>query len=156
MTQVPGLGGPTIQVLLAEVGPDLTKFSSGSAFANWLILSPNNVITGGKILSSRTRKGKSRAALALRQAAQTVERSENSIGQYFRRMRSRQGRAEAITSVAHKLARIFFALVRKGEEYDETKLLLADHRQRERQEAKLRRKAREFGFQLVALEPAKP
>jgi hypothetical protein len=70
-------------------------------------------------------------------------------------MRGRLGRAEAITAVAHKLARIFFALVRKGEEYDESKLILADERQRERQEAKLRRKARELGFQLVALEPAK-
>jgi len=114
LTQVPGFDGPTIQVMLAEVGPELTKFPSGSAFANWLMLSPNNVITGGKILSSKTRKGKSRAALALRQAAQTVERSENSIGQFFRRMRGRLGRAEAITAVAHKLARIFFALVPKG------------------------------------------
>jgi len=155
LTQVPGFDGPTVQVLLTEVGPDLSKFPGASSFANWLTLCPNNVITGGKILSAKTRKGKSRAATALRQAAQTVERSDNYLGQFFRRMRARLGRAEAITAVAHKLARIFFAMVRKGQAYDESLLAKADTRQRERQEAKLRRQAREIGFQLVAMETAK-
>jgi hypothetical protein len=58
LIQIPGFDGPTAQVMLTEVGPDLSKFSSGSAFANWLTLCPNNVITGGKILSAKTRKGK--------------------------------------------------------------------------------------------------
>jgi transposase len=155
LTQVPGFDGPTVQVMLTEVGPDLSKFPSASSFANWLTLCPNNVITGGKILSSKTRKGKSRAALALRQAAQTVERSDNYLGQFFRRMRARLGRAEAITAVAHKLARIFYAMVRKGQAYDESLLAKADARQQERQEAKLRRQARAMGFQLVATEAAK-
>jgi transposase len=155
LIQVPGFDGPTVQVMLTEVGPDLSKFPSASAFANWLTLCPNNVITGGKILSAKTRKGKSRAALALRQAAQTLERSDNYLGQFFRRMRARLGRAEAITAVAHKLARIFYAMVRKGQAYDESLLAKADTRQRERQEAKLRRQAREIGFQLVAVVPAK-
>ena len=155
LIQVPGFDGPTVQVMLTEVGPDLSKFPSASAFANWLTLCPNNVITGGKILSAKTRKGKSRAALALRQAAQTLERSDNYLGQFFRRMRARLGRAGAITAVAHKLARIFYAMVRKGQAYDESLLAKADTRQRERQEAKLRRQAREMGFQLVACEPTK-
>ena len=154
LTEIPGLDGPTVQVMLTEVGPDLSKFRNGSAFANWLTLCPNNVITGGKILLAKTRKGKSRAALALRQAAQTLERSENHLGQFFRRMRAKLGRAEAITAVAHKLARIFYAMVRKGQAYDESLLTRADTRQRERQEAKLRRQARQIGFQLVPLEAA--
>jgi transposase len=152
LTAIPGFQAPTAQVMLTEVGPDLSMFPSGSAFANWLTLCPNNVITGGKILSAKTRPGKSRAALALRQAAQTLEHSENHLGQFFRRMRAKLGRAEAITAVAHKLARIFFAMVRTGQPYDESALAKADVRQRAQQEAKLRRQAREIGFQLVPME----
>jgi transposase len=70
-------------------------------------------------------------------------------------MRAKLGRAEAITAVAHKLARIFFTLVRTGHAYDESALAKAYLQQRARQEAKLRKHAREFGFQLVPLE-AKP
>jgi transposase len=153
LTEIPGWGAPTAQVMLAEVGPDLSKFPSASAFAKWLTLCPNNDITGGKVHSARTSKGKSRAALALRQAAQTLEHSETYLGQFFRRMRAKLGRAEAITAVAHKLARIFFTLVRTGCAYDEAALAKADVQQRLRQEAKLRRQAREFGFQLVLLKP---
>jgi transposase len=152
LTEIPGFAAPTAQVMLVEVGPDLTKFPSASAFAKWLTLSPNNDITGGKVQSARTSKGKSRAALALRQAAQTVEHSENHLGQFFRRMRAKLGRAEAITAVAHKMARIFFTLVRNGCAYDESALAKADVHQRARQEAKLRRHAREIGFQLVPME----
>jgi hypothetical protein len=53
--------------------------------------------------------------------------------------------------VAHKMARIFYTLVTTGKNYDESALAKADARQRERQEAKLRRQARELGFQLVAV-----
>jgi len=141
--------------MLAEVGPELSKFSSASTFAKWLTLCPNNDITGGKVHSARTSKGESRAALALRQAAQTLEHSENHLGQFFRRMRAKLGRAEAITAVAHKLARIFFTLVRTGRAYDESALAKVDVQQRVRQEAKLRKHAREFGFRLVPLQ-AKP
>lgn len=103
VTAIPGLGGTTAQVLLTEIGPDLSKFPTASAFASWLTLCPNNVITGGKVLASQTRKGSNRATIALRVAAQTPEHSDTRIGQFFRHMRSQLGRAEAITAVAHKM-----------------------------------------------------
>jgi len=151
VTAIPGFGSTTAQVLLTEVGPDLSKFRSAPAFASWLRLCPHNDISGGKILHARTRKGSNRAALALRLAAQTLEGSENGLGRFFRRMRGKMGRAEAITAVAHKLARIFYALVTTGKEYDEAVPAKADARYRERQEARLRRQARELGFNLLAV-----
>jgi len=154
LTEIPGIAAPTAQVLLVEVGPDLAKFPSASSFAKWLTLCPNNDITGGKVQSSRTSKGKSRAALALRQAAQTLEQTDNYMGQFFRRMRAKSGRAEAITAVAHKLARIFFTMVRNGRPYDESALVKADAQHRARQEAKLHTHARAMGFQLVPMEAA--
>jgi transposase len=151
VTAIPGIGGPTAQVLLTEVGPDLSKFGSASAFASWLTLCPHNDISGGKVLRAKTRRGSNRAALALRLGAQTLEHTETQLGQFFRRMRGKLGRPQAITAVAHKMARIFYTLVATGKDYDESALAKADARQRERQEAKLRRQARELGFQLVAV-----
>jgi transposase len=151
VTAIPGIAGTTAQVLLTEVGPDLSKFGSASAFASWLTLCPHNDISGGKVLRAKTRRGSNRAALALRLGAQTLEHTETQLGHFFRRMRGKLGRPQAITAVAHKIARIFYTLVATGKEYDESALIKADTRQRERQEAKLRRQARELGFQLVAV-----
>lgn len=152
VTEIPGFAGTTAQVMLTETGPDLSKFGSGSRFASWLTLCPHNDISGGVILRARTRRGKSRAALALRLAAQTLERSDCHLGQFFRRMRAKLGRPQAITAVAHKLARIFYAMVTTGQPYDESIFAKADARQRARQEAKLRTQARQFGFQLIPVE----
>jgi hypothetical protein len=75
LTQVPGIDALTVNTLLAEVGPDLSKFRSAPAFASWMALCPDNDKSGGKILSVRTRKVKNRAALALRRAAHTLHHS---------------------------------------------------------------------------------
>ncbi len=130
VTAIPGIAGTTAQVLLTEVGPDLSKFRSASAFASWLTVCPHNDISGGKILKARTRKGSNRAALALRLAAQTLENGKHHLGEFFRRMRSKLGRAQAITAVAHKLARIFYTLITTGKDYDESILAAADVRQK--------------------------
>jgi transposase len=55
LTKVPGIQVLTVQTLLAEIGPDLSKFFDGPAFTCWLGLCPDNRITGGKVLSSKTR-----------------------------------------------------------------------------------------------------
>ena len=156
VTAIPGIAGTTAQVLLTEVGPDLSKFRSAAAFASWLTLCPHNDISGGKVLHAKTRKGSNRAALALRLGAQTLERSETELGRFFRRMKGSLGRPEAITAVAHKLARIFYTLVTTGKEYDEAVAVKASARLRNREEAKLRRRAHALGFQLLSLNGAVP
>ena len=151
LTKIPGLGAETVQTLLGEVGPNLTKFSSASAFASWLTLCPNNKVSGGKILSSQTRKSSSRAATTLRMAAQSLHRSKSALGNFYRRMRSRIGAAKAITAAAHKIARIIFHLVTTGQDFDETRFGADQRTFEKRQEIKLRTKAKALGFQLVPL-----
>ena len=106
LTAVPGISSPTVQVLLAEIGPDWSKFRSASAFASWLGLCPHNEISGGHVLSSKTRKVNNRAATALRLGAQSLHRSHSYLGEYYRRMRAKLGAPKAIVAAAHKLARI--------------------------------------------------
>lgn len=122
LTSVPGVSSLTVQVLLTEVGPDLSKFANAAAFAFWLGLCPDNRISGGQILSTRTRKVSNRLTVALRIAALALHRSQLYLGHYFRRMKSRLGTPAAVTATAHKLARILFHLITTREAFDESVL----------------------------------
>lgn len=93
-TEIPGVNALTAQILLTEIGPDLTRFPTAAAFCSWLRLCPDPKISGGQVLSSHTRPTKNRAALAalaLRMAAQALHRSDTCLGDYFRRMKARMG-----------------------------------------------------------------
>ena len=65
LTQVPGINSLTAQMLLSEIGTDLSRFRNAAAFTSWLGLCASNEVSGGKILSTKTRKVKNRAALTL-------------------------------------------------------------------------------------------
>lgn len=152
LTQVPGINTLTAQMLLTEVGPDLARFPTAAAFCSWLRLCPEQKISGGKVLSSRTRPTKNRAAMALRMAAQGLHRSQTYLGDYFRRMKARLGAPKAITAVAHKLARIVYHMIRNHQEYDTTVFQQLEIRLQDRKRLKLFAQARELGFDLVVRE----
>ncbi|HEX4170353.1 MAG TPA: transposase [Bryobacteraceae bacterium] len=152
LTQVPGINTLTAQMLLTEVGPDLSRFPTAAAFFSWLRLCPNPRISGGQILSSTTRPTKNRLALALRMAAQGIHRSQSFLGDYFRRMKSRMGTPKAMTAVAHKLARIVYHLITTQHEYDASVFQHLEKRNQERKRARLQVQAKELGFQIVPLE----
>ena len=149
LTRIPGINILTTQTLLAEIGPDLSRFGSAPAFTSWLGLCPDNRVSGGKVLSVKTRKVKNRAATALRMAAQSLHRSQSYLGHFYRRMRAKLGAPKAITATAHKLARIIYHMVTMGQAYDETVCAQNEIQNRLRLEARLRKQAREMGFQLV-------
>lgn len=155
LTAIPSISVGTVQVLLAEVGPDLSRFRSAGAFANWLGLCPNNSITGGQTQSSATKRTENRLAGALRMAAESLCRDKSYLGQFYRRMKMHlSGGPEAITAAAHKLARIIYAMVTHQAEYDETRF--AEIEQRNNQRARLRfiKQAEKFGFRLTPIHPA--
>jgi len=153
LTKVPGIHVLTTQTLLAEIGPDLSRFANGPAFTSWLGLCPDNRVSGGKVLSVKTRKVKNRAATALRLAAQSLHHSQSYLGHFYRRMRAKLGAPKAITAAAHKLARIIYHMVTTRQAYDETIFALQEQHNRWRRELKLRKQARELGFEVVAPKP---
>ena len=153
LTQIPGIRLGIAQTLLGEIGPNLTKFRSASAFASWLGLCPDNDISGGKVLAVGTRKVNCRAATALRLAAQSLTRSKRALGDFYRRMRAKMGPPKAITAAAHKLARIIFQLISTREEFRESRFAADQLRYHRQQESKLRAKAKTMGFQLIPLPP---
>jgi hypothetical protein len=108
--------------------------------------------TGGKVQSSKTRKGKNRAAGALRLAAWSLVRSKSYLGAYLRRQRSRLGAPKAITATAHKLARILYHLMRHGVAYLKKEEAAYAEQVRERLERQLHRRAKELGYELRKIE----
>jgi transposase len=94
------------------------RFRSAKAFASWLRLAPNNRISGGKVISSRTPKGSNKFALALRNAANTISNKKNgALVSFFKRIAYKKGRAAAITATARKLATIIYSMIIRQEEY---------------------------------------
>jgi transposase len=140
--------------LVGELGTDFTKWPTGKHFASWLGLCPNWKKTGGKVQSSQTRKGKNRAAGALRLAAWALIRSHSYLGAYLRRQRARLGTPKAVTATAHKLARIVYNLMRFGLAYVRQEEAAYAEQVRARLETQLHRRAKELGFRVVRVGPA--
>jgi transposase len=149
LTTIPGINVLTAHTLLTEVGPDLSKFPTPDAFASWLGLCPDNRISGGKVLSVKTRRVKNRAALALRMSAQAVQGSRAALGGYYRRMRAKLGGPKAITATAHKLARVVYHLIKTGQPYDESIFRKHEDHHRDRVQQRLQAQASALGLRLV-------
>jgi transposase len=152
LTDIPGVSPVTAQVILTEVGPDLRRFRHASAFASWFGLCPENRVSGGKILSCKTRRVKSRAALRL--GANSLCRAKGYFGEFFRRMRAKLGTAQAITATAHKIARVLYHVLLTKEPYAETVFHKGDEHARRRAEMRLRKHAALLGFQIIPVNPA--
>jgi hypothetical protein len=152
LTQIPGINTLTAQMIFTEIGPDFSRFPTAATFCSWLRLCPNAKISGGQVLSSRTRPSKNRVALALRMGAQGLHRSQSYLGDYFRRMRARMGTPKAMTAAAHKLARIVYHMITTKQEYDATIFQDQERRTQDRRRAKLYAQAKELGLQLVPVE----
>jgi transposase len=154
LTAIEGIDEIHALTLVSELGSDFTKWPTVKHFASWLGLCPNWKKTGGKVQSSKTRKGKNRAASALRLAAWSLVRSKSYLGAYLRRQRARLGAPKAITATAHKLARILYNLMRHGIVYMKKDEAAYAEQVRDRLEKQLHRRAKELGFEVRKIDLA--
>ncbi len=146
---IPGLGADTLLVLSSEVGFDLTAWKTVKHFTSWLGLCPGTKISGGKVLSRKVKRNPNRATQAFRMAAATQARSQTALGAFYRRIKSRTGGKQAITATAHKIARIYYALLTQGTTYVEVGQQAYELKYQERRLKHLITQAKSLGFQLV-------
>jgi transposase len=156
LTRINGIETSTALKVIAEVGPDLSRFKSAKHFASWLGLCPGTKISGGKVLAAATKRTASRLAQALRMAAFALSRSKSALGAYYRRLAARLDKAKAITATAHKLARLIYTLLTKGSEYVDRGQDYYEQRYRQRVVHHLSRRAASLGFVLTPIEPQVP
>src|SRR3974390_3207772 len=157
ITRVDGFGPYLALKLIAECGDDLLAWPSTKHFTSWLGLAPNNKISGGRVLSSRTQRTGSRATALLRLAAVTVGRTDTALVAFYRRLSARIGKSKAVTATARKIAALFYNAVRHGMDYVDPGVSYYESRYRERVVKNLLRRAKAFGFVLQSAEipPAK-
>jgi transposase len=153
LTAIDGLEASSLLTILSETGTDMTPWPSDAHFASWLALCPNKWVTGGKPLAKKPPViHPNRAAQAFRLAAQTLERAQCATGAFFRRIKSRQGRAVAIKATAHKLATIFYSMLKTRTPYHDAGVDYYEERYRERLFNSLQKKAAALGFHLTPLQ----
>ena len=101
--------------ILAETGTDMSKWATEKHFVSWLNLCPNNKLSGGKLISSHVMKGRpSIAGQAFRAAANSIQRSDHWLGDYFRRIKAKGGNKYVIVATANKIATIYYKMVCGG------------------------------------------
>lgn len=152
LTRIPGISEVTALKIISEIGTDMSRWKSAKHFASWLGLSPGTNVSGGKVLSKKTKRTANRAASALRMAAFSVTNSKSAIGAYHRRMRAKHGSPKAITATAHKLARLIYSMLLNGVEFVEEGMDYYENQYKDRVLKNLKRRASQMGFELTPME----
>ncbi|MEY4749566.1 MAG: hypothetical protein RIQ60_1780 [Pseudomonadota bacterium] len=132
LTRIDGINVGTELVVMSEIGVDMTRFETVKHFTSWLALCPGTKIIDGKLLSGKTKRSANRSAPALRLAAAALRTSKSALGAYFRRMCSRMDNPKAIIAAAHKLARLIYTLLTKGQEHTDQGQNYCEERYRQR------------------------
>jgi transposase len=116
LTEIPGVGRLTAEVILAELGPSVTNWPSARHLAAWACLCPGNNQSGGKRLSGKRRQGQTWLVAALVEAAWAASRSSKTyLAAQFHRLRARRGAKRAAVAVAHSILTIVYHLIAKPE-----------------------------------------
>jgi transposase len=149
LTRINGIDVSTAMTIVSEVGTDMSRFPSDKHFASWLGLCPGTNISGGKRLGAASKHSANRATQALKQAAAALRTSQSALGAYFRTLCGRMDKAKAVTAAAHKLARLIYAMLTKGQEYTDQGQLYYEERYRERAVRQLQRRANKLGMLVV-------
>ena len=86
LTRIDGIDATTALAVISETGTGMSRFATVGHFTSWLGLCPGTRITGGKVMSGKTKRVTNRAAQALKLAASALRSSQSALGAYFRRM----------------------------------------------------------------------
>ena len=148
LTRINGLGLTAVMKILTELGPDLSRFATVKQFCSWLGLCPGTKISGGKVLSAKTKRSANRVRQALKMAAMSLSHSDSALGAFYRRLCSRMDKPSANTATAHKLARLVYFMLTRGEDFVDQGQQRYEEQQHQRSIAALKRRAAALGFDL--------
>ena len=148
LTRINGLGLSAVMKILSELGPDLDRFANVKHFCSWLALCPSSKISGGKVLSAKTKRSTNRVRQALKMAAMSLSHSDSALGAFYRRLCTRMAKPQANAATAHKLARMVYFMLTRGEEFVDQGQQRYEEQQHERSISALKRRAAALGFQV--------
>jgi transposase len=149
LTEIFGITDTNAVEIISEVGLDMSKWPTPKHFTAWLNLAPNNKVSGGKVLSTRTSKTKNRAGQLFKMAAYAIQRSDHWLARFYHRIKARRGAAKAITATARKIAVIFYKLLREKTAFQPLSIEQYNQAFKEKQIRKLTKQAYQLGLVLV-------
>lgn len=150
---IPGVSRATAEVVIAEIGTDMSRFPTARHLAAWAGVAPGNDESAGKRRSGKTRKGNPALGAALNQAAHGAAHTKQTyLAAQYHRLAARRGKKKAIMAVAHSILVIAYHLIQRQEPYRELGGDYFDNRQPEVLANRLRKRLEQLGYQ-VALQP---
>jgi transposase len=149
LSQIHSIGPHAALQIVAEIGTDMRRWPTEKHFTSWLTLAPNNKVSGGRLLTSRTPPSANRAAVILRRCAMSLGRTSTALGAFYRRLAARTGKAKAITATARKLAVLVYRALSGDLIYNDPGAAAYHQLNRARELKSLRKRAKLLGYQLV-------
>jgi hypothetical protein len=151
LTGIDAIGVETVQVVLSEYGPDLSRFPTEKQFISHITLAPHQPMSGGKPVKKKKRgSASSRVAAALRMAAVSLRRSNTALGAYYRQIARRTGADVAVFATARKLATLIYRLLRWGQPYLDEGVEAFEKRHQQARLQRLTALAKDLGYQLTS------
>lgn len=133
---IPGVSRTVAEIIVSEIGVDMSRFPTARHLAAWAGVAPGNNESGGKRRSGRTRKGNKPLGAALNQASHAASRTKTYLGAQYGRIAPRRGKKKAIMAVSHSILVIAYYLIKRKEPYHD---LGADYFDKQRPEATAKR-----------------
>jgi transposase len=147
---VPGISRRAAEIILAELGPDLSRFPSAKHLASWAAMCPGNAESGGRRLSGKTRKGNRWLRQVLIEIAHGAAKTKDTyLAAQYRRLAARRGKKRALVALGHTSLVIVYHILTRREPYRELGAASFDQLERQRVEYRLVRRLERLGYTVT-------
>jgi len=146
---IPGVGRDAAEIIISEIGDDMSRFPTADHLASWAGVAPGNNESAGKRRSGKTTKGNRALRAALNQAAHAAARTKNTfLSAQYHRLAGRRGARKAVVAVAHSILVIAYHLIVRKEPYKELGGDYFDKRNVEATTKRLTKRLEKLGYQV--------
>jgi transposase len=151
---IPGVSQRTAEILLAEIGTDMTRFPSAKHLASWAGMCPGNYESGGKRLGGKTRKGSRWLRQVLVEAAHVAAKTKGTyLAAQYRRIAARRGKKRALMALGHTILIIVYYVLARKQPYQDLGTAYFDQLEQHRLQQRLVHRLERMGYQ-VSLQPS--
>lgn len=147
---IPGVARRTAELIVSEIGTDMSRFPTARHLAAWAGLAPSNRESAGKRYASSKRKGNQALCAGLVQVAHVVSRSKgNYLSAQYHRLAARRGKKKALIAVAHSIIVIAYHMLKRNEPYQELGANYFDQQDPEATARRLQHRLEGLGYRVV-------
>jgi transposase len=150
---IPGVGRKSAEVLLAEIGPDMSKFPTAAHLASWCKVCPGNNESAGKLYSGKTGRGNPWLRTALVQMAHAGVKVKNAyLGALYRNLVGRLGPKKAIIAIVHRIIRAVHHMLLNREPWKDRGTDYLPEQRKTHLTNRLRHRLEELGYAVTLQE----